>query len=279
MYVGAHISIAKGFAKAIKSAYAIGANTMQFFTRNPRGAKAKNLDKNDIKEYLQLIDTFEFGPVVAHSPYTINLASPNEDAWGFSIETTIEDLYRLSILNAPYLCIHPGSHVGSGIESGIKRISEALNQIFVKTNKFNDSTMILLETMAGAGTEIGSTFEELAAIIEHCDYKKRLGICFDTCHTYSAGYDIKKQLADVLDNFDNIIGIEKLKVFHLNDSLKPMGSKRDRHASLGEGELGLDFFKGLVRLDILKHIPFILETPGGMEVYSKEINMLRNGGD
>ncbi|MBS3970708.1 MAG: deoxyribonuclease IV [Clostridia bacterium] len=277
MYIGAHISIAKGFARAVQSAHGIGANTMQFFTRNPRGAKAKTLDESDIKEYLQLVEKLEFGSVVAHSPYTINLASPDEDAWGFAIETTVEDLHRIGRLKAPYLCIHPGSHVGSGMEVGIRRISQALNQVFNKANKVNNNTMILLETMAGTGTEIGSTFEELRAIMEHCDYRERLGICFDTCHAFCAGYDLKNNLEYVLKHFDKVIGINKLKAFHLNDSLKPMGSKRDRHALLGEGELGVDFFKGLVRLDVLKHIPFILETPGGMEVYPREINMLRNG--
>ena len=279
MYIGAHISIAKGFAKAVQSAHSIGANTMQFFTRNPRGAKAKVLDEGDVKEYFQLLENHEFGPVVAHAPYTINLASPDESTWHFAIETTVDDLHRLGRLNAPYLCIHPGSHVGSGIETGVKRIGDALNQIFSKADKINSNTTILLETMAGAGTEVGGTFEELGVIIEHSDYKERLGICFDTCHVFCAGYDLKNRLEDVLEHFGNVIGINKLKVFHINDSLKPMGSKRDRHAPLGEGELGLEFFEDLVRVDTFKHTPFILETPGGMEVYPKEINMLRNGGD
>jgi len=274
MYIGSHISIAKGFAKAAQSAHDIGANTMQFFTRNPRGAKAKALEEGDVKEYLQLLEKFEFGPIVAHSPYTINLASPVDDSWDFAIEITVDDLHRLDILNTPYLCIHPGRHVDSGIEAGSRRISEALNQIFSKAN--NNNTMILLETMAGTGTEIGSTFEELRAIIEHCDYKERVGICFDTCHVFCGGYDLKNQLKSVLEHFDTVIGIDKLKAFHLNDSLKPMGSKRDRHALLGQGELGLDFFKELVGFDAFEHIPFILETPGGMEVYPQEISLLRN---
>ena len=278
MYIGAHISISKGFVKAVQSAHGIGANTMQFFTRNPRGARAKALDEGDIKEYLQLLEKLEFGPVVAHAPYTINLASPDEKAWGFAIETTVDDLYRLGRLNAPYLCVHPGNHVGSGIETGVKRISEALNQIFSKTDKTSDNTMILLETMVGAGTEVGGTFEEIKAIIEHSDYKERLGVCFDTCHVFCSGYDLKNRLDYVLEHFDSVIGIDKLKAFHINDSLKPMGSKRDRHASLGEGELGLEFFERLVRLDNFKDTPFILETPEGMEVYPKEINMLRKFG-
>ena len=278
MYIGAHISISKGFAKAVQSAHDIGANTMQFFTRNPRGTRAKALDEGDIKEYLQLLEKLEFGSVVAHAPYTINLASPDEKAWNFAIETTVDDLDRLGRINAPYLCIHPGNHVGSGIEAGIKRIGEALNQIFSKADKINNNTMILLEAMSGAGTEIGGTFEELGAIIEYCGYKERLGVCFDTCHVFCSGYDLKNRLDYVLEHFDSVIGIDKLKAFHINDSLKPLGSKRDRHASLGEGELGLEFFERLVRLDTFKDIPFILETPGGMEVYPKEINMLRKFG-
>lgn len=276
MYIGAHISISKGFVKAVQSAHSIGANTMQFFTRNPRGAKAKKLDEGDVRDYLHLMEQLEFGAVVAHAPYTINLASPVEDSWNFAIETTADDLYRLAALKAPYLCIHPGNHVGSGVEAGIGRISEALNQIFNKADKVNSNTMILLETMVGAGTEVGGTFEEIKAIMEHCDYSDRLGVCFDTCHVFNAGYDLKVHLEHVLESFENIIGIDKLRAVHLNDSLYPVGSKKDRHASLGEGELGLDFFEKLVRLDILKNIPLILETPGGMEVYPKEISMLRN---
>jgi len=275
MYIGAHISISKGFTKAVQSAHSIGGNTMQFFTRNPRGARAKALDENDIKEYLQLLKKFEFGPIVAHAPYTINLASPDENSWNFAIETTTDDLHRLDRLSAPYLCIHPGNHLGSGIEAGVKRIGEALNQIFSKADKDSNDTMILLETMVGAGTEVGGNFEELKAIIDYCDYKERLGICFDTCHVFGSGYDLKNKLEDVLEQFDNTIGINKLKAFHINDSLKPMGDKKDRHASLGEGELGMEFFEGLIRMDTFKNIPFILETPGGTEVYPKEIDMLR----
>ncbi|KUO52456.1 MAG: endonuclease IV [Desulfitibacter sp. BRH_c19] len=272
MYIGAHVSIAKGFAKAVQTAESIGANTLQFFTRNPRGAKAKKFDDQDLKKYKDLLKKHKFGPVMAHSPYTINLASPVEDSWNFSIETTADDLLRIERLDVPYLCIHPGRHVGKGLPFAIGRIIQGLNQVF---EKVNNNTMILLETMAGSGTEIGSTFEELQDIIEHCKYKERLGICFDTCHVYSAGYDIKNELQSVLDHFDKLIGISRLKAFHLNDSLKPIGSKGDRHASLGEGELGIGFFKELVKIDYFKNIPFILETPGGIEVYPKEIDILR----
>jgi len=279
MYIGAHMSISKGFAKAAQSAHGIGANTMQFFIRNPRGAKAKALDEGDVAEYLQQLESLEFGPVVAHASYTINLASPDGDSWDFAIETIVDDLHRLARLNVPYLCIHPGNHLGSGVEIGAKRISEALDQIFSKADKVNDNTMIILETMSGAGTEVGGTFEELAAIMEHSNYKDRLGVCFDTCHVYCSGYDLKNDLDRVLEKFGEVIGIDKLKAFHLNDSLKPMGSKVDRHAELGEGELGLDFFKGLVKLDAFKNIPFILETPGGMDVYPEEIKILRSEGE
>jgi len=279
MYIGAHMSISKGFAKAAQSAHSIGANTMQFFVRNPRGAKAKALDEGDVEGYLQLLKGLEFGPVVAHASYTINLASPDGDSWDFAIETIVDDLHRLARLNVPYLCIHPGNHLGSGVEIGAKRISEALDQIFSKADKVNDNTMIILETMSGARTEVGGTFEDLAAIMEHNNYKDRLGVCFDTCHVYCSGYDLKNDLDRVLEKFDEVIGIDKLKAFHLNDSLKPMGSKVDRHAELGEGELGLDFFKGFVKLDAFKHIPFILETPGGMDVYPEEIKILRSKGE
>lgn len=272
MFIGAHVSIAKGFTKAVQTADSIGANTMQFFTRNPRGAKAKKFDAEDVRKYKELQKKLKFGAVVAHSPYTINLASSVEDSWNFSIDTTVDDLLRLGELEAPYLCLHPGRHVGSGVSFAIERISQGLNRIF---EAVDNNTMILLETMSGSGTELGSNFEELQEIITSCKYKERLGICFDTCHVFSAGYNIKSELNNVLDHFDKIIGLSSIRAFHLNDSLKPLGSKVDRHALIGEGELGLAFFDELVNIEYFRNIPFILETPGGIELYPKEINMLR----
>lgn len=272
MYIGAHISIAKGFAKAVKMADGINANTMQFFTRNPRGAKAKVLDNSDVQEFINLTASLKFGPVVAHAPYTMNLATPKIDAREFAIATISDDLARLDKLKVPYLCIHPGSHTGAGTQEGIKNISSAIDEIF--TNLKTD-VMLLLETMAGTGTEIGGTFEELSEIIMNTKSHEKIGICFDTCHVFASGYDIKNHLEEVLKQFDIIIGLSKIKAFHLNDSLKPLGSKRDRHAPIGDGLLGKTFFKELLNIDNFKHIPFLLETPGGMEGYKKEILMLR----
>jgi deoxyribonuclease-4 len=272
MYIGAHVSISKGFSKAVKAAQDIDANTLQFFTRNPRGGKAKKLDENDIQKYKKLITDLKFGQVVAHAPYTLNMASPKQEARDFALSILSDDINRLERLNVKYLCIHPGSHVGSGIKEGIKRISALLNTIFESTDS---NVIILLETMSGSGTEIGGTFEELSEIINKIRYQERIGVCFDTCHVFSAGYNIQDSLESVLELFEQQIGISKIKAFHLNNSLNPLGSKKDRHAGIGEGVIGKNLFIKLVQMEKFKDHPFILETPGGMEGYAKEIRLLR----
>jgi len=273
LYIGAHISIGKGYTQALITAEKIGANTMQFFTRNPRGAKAKALNPVDAQQYIEDVEKLGFGSALAHSPYIINMASPSDDLWQLAVKLITEDMERLQSLNVPYLCLHPGSHVGSGIQAGIDRICTALNQAFSSTDS---QVMVLLETMAGSGTEIGSSFEELRLIMEGCRYPERIGICFDTCHVYAAGYDIKENLDDVLQHFDNCLGINTLKAIHLNDSQQALGTKKDRHACIGEGFLGETFFKEFVRHSAFKNLPLILETPGGLEGYKKEIKLLKN---
>lgn len=271
MYIGAHMSIGKGFAAAVEQAQRIGGNTLQFFTRNPRGAAAKALMPKDVEAVKEKRAQFGFGPLVAHAPYVINLASPKDDLWELAVRVIQEDLARMSLLGVEYLTLHPGSHVGAGAAAGVARIAEGLNRILAE----GSSTMILLETMAGSGTEVGGTFEEIAQIIEGVERKDRLGVCLDTCHLFGAGYDVKDNLDEVIRQFERVIGLERLKAVHLNDSLQPLGSRKDRHANIGEGLIGAEALKRVVRHPQLEHLPFILETPGGIERYEKEIALLK----
>ncbi|QSQ07700.1 putative endonuclease 4 [Koleobacter methoxysyntrophicus] len=271
MYIGAHISISKGYEKAVKQAVEIGCNTMQFFTRNPRGSKAKALDADDLARADEYRKETSFGPMVAHAPYTLNLASFKEDTWDFAKMVMKEDLKRLEAIGASYMVVHPGSHLGYGLEYGIQRIADALNEIITGSER----VMILLEGMAGVGTEIGYTFEQLEEIIARVDKQENLGVCFDTCHLYCAGYDVKDDLNTVLEELDKVIGIYRLKAFHLNDSKNPLGSRKDRHENIGEGELGIETFENIINHPELKDIPFLLETPGGIDVFEKEIRLLR----
>ncbi len=272
MYLGAHVSISKGYEHAIKEAISIGANTLQFFSRNPRGSAVKALNPNDIKQAQKLCKNFSFGPLIAHAPYTLNLASNKEKTREFARMVLREDLERLETVKATYLVMHPGSHVGEGIKEGIDKIASGLKNIVTG----EESVMVLLETMAGAGSEVGYTFEQLYDIMDKTGNPEAFGVCLDTCHVLGAGYDIIGKLDEVLVEFDRILGSHRLKAVHLNDSKYPIASRKDRHASLGEGELGLDSIKNIINHPVLRTKPFLLETPGGLENYKKEIELLKS---
>lgn len=272
MYIGAHISIGKGFAAAVEQAREIGGNTMQFFSRNPRGAAVKALDQKDVVMTKDKIQAYEFGPIVAHAPYIINLASPKDDLWQLAIKVMTEDLARMDTIGVPFLAVHPGSHVGKGLDYATKRIADALNIILQGENV----TMVLLETMAGSGTEVGRSFSEIAQIISGVEHQEKVGVCLDTCHLFGAGYDVKDNLDQVLTEFDAVIGLDRLKAVHLNDSLQPLGSKKDRHANIGEGLIGAEALGRIVLHPKLKHLPFLLETPGGLENYRREIQFFQS---
>ncbi len=269
--IGPHISIAKGFKKATEEAVKINANTYQFFTRNPRGGRAKNLDFDDIEEAIKLMELHKIDSLLAHAPYTMNLASKSEETVIFSKFIFTDDLARLEKLPSTLYNFHPGSHVGQGVEIGIAKITEALNEILTG----EETTTILLETMSGKGTEIGSSFDEIKRIIDGVEHKELLGVCLDTCHVYSAGYDIVNHLDDVIDEFDRVIGLNYLKAIHLNDSMKPFGSNKDRHEKIGDGTIGLDTITNIITHPLLKDIPFFLETPNEMDGYQREIELLR----
>lgn len=271
MILGAHLSISKGYSRAVDVAVDIGANTFQFFTRNPRGAKARDLDPNDIAVARERRDKHSFGPLVAHGPYIVNMAATQDHLWELAQRILREDLERMEMIGAPYLVMHPGSHGGKGLTYGIERIAECINRVLTKEGK----TKLLLETMAGSGNEVGGTFEELKEILDRVEHKQRLGICFDTCHTFAAGYPIHTDLEQVLEEFDCVLGIENLKALHLNDSAQPFASKRDRHANLGQGEIGLDSLVNIVEHPAFRRRPIVLETPGGPQIYAQEIQIVR----
>lgn len=255
-----------------KDALHIGANTFAFFTRNPRGGKAKDIDENDVKKLLQLMKENEFGKLVAHAPYTLNPCSKDEKVRAFAEMAMADDLARMEYLPGNYYNFHPGSHVGQGVEVGITLISDLLN----KTMLEGQSTTVLLETMAGKGSEVGSNFKELGEIIRRTNLSENVGICLDTCHVSDAGYDIKDNLEIVLDGFDQEIGLEKLKALHINDSLNPLAAHKDRHARIGEGYLGTETILGVINHPVLKGLPCILETPQeNLDGYREEIKMLR----
>lgn len=272
MYLGSHISISQGFTKAGQIALSINANTFQFFTRNPRGGSAKELDREDIEGLKKIMEENNFGPILAHAPYTLNMASYKEDTWNFAKMAFKDDLQRLEVIPCSLYNFHPGSHTGKGVEYGIERIASVLNAVL--TGK--ESTTILLEGMSGKGTEIGGSFEELRAIIDRVEHKNLMGVCLDTCHLYSAGYDIVNDLDGVLEKFDKIIGLDRLKAIHLNDSMTELGSKKDRHAGIGEGTIGLKALINVVKHPKLKHLPFFLETPYEPEGHKREIETIRS---
>lgn len=270
-YIGCHLSASKGFTAMGKTALEIGANTFQFFTRNPRGGKAKDVSEKDIADFLALAKENKFGVLLAHAPYTLNAAAADESIRQFALDTMADDLKRMEYVPHNYYNFHPGSHVGQGTEKGIRKIAGVLNAVLKK----EQTTTVLLETMAGKGSEIGRRFEELQSIIEQVELKEKLGVCLDTCHVYDAGYDIVNRLDGVLEDFDRIIGLDRLKAIHLNDTKNPFASHKDRHEKLGQGFLGLDALIKIVNHPKLKELPFYLETPNELDGYAAEIALLK----
>ena len=269
--IGCHLSTSKGFKNMGKEALSIGANTFQFFTRNPRGGKAKDIDAKDVNELLEIMKKNNFATILAHAPYTLNGCSADENTRKFAIEMMADDLVRMEYLPNNFYNFNQGSHVKQGGDIGIDFIAQMLNTVL----KPEQTTTVLLETMAGKGTEIGRSFEEIAQIIEKVELKDHLGVCLDTCHIYDAGYDIVNDLDGVLEEFDKIIGIDKLKAIHLNDSKNPFNSHKDRHEKIGEGSLGLKAISNIINHPKLKHLPFFLETPNELDGYKNEIEILR----
>ena len=270
--IGCHLSSSKGYQSMGKTALSINANTFQFFTRNPRGGKAKEINPVDVKKYLEFAKDHHITSILAHAPYTLNAASADEGLREFAKNTMADDLLRMEYTPGNCYNFHPGSHVGQGIEIGIGYIADMLNSIL--TPKQN--TTVLLETMSGKGSEIGRDFEELREIMDRITLKEKIGVCLDTCHIWDGGYDIVNDLDGVISKFDSVIGLSNLKAIHLNDSLNPLGSHKDRHAKIGEGMIGLDALVRVINHPALKHLPFYLETPNELDGYAKEIEILRN---
>ena len=270
--IGCHLSTTKGFYNMGKEALSIGANTFQFFTRNPRGGKAKDIDENDIKKLIDLMEENKFSKILAHAPYTLNACSKDESTRQFALEMMEDDLKRMEYLPNNLYNFHPGSHVKQGTEVGIEFIAELLNKVLKK----EQTTKVLLETMAGKGTEVGRNFEEIAEIISRVELKEHMGVCLDTCHVYDAGYDIVNDLDNVLEQFDKIIGLDRLYAIHLNDSKNPFNSHKDRHEKIGEGSIGLEAVTRIINHPKLKNIPFFLETPNELDGYAKKISILKD---
>lgn len=271
LHIGCHLSSAKGFLHMGKEALSINADTFQYFSRNPRGSKAKAFNKEDAAALAALMKEHAFAPLLIHAPYTLNACSADEGLREFAKNTMAQDLENLENLPGHLYNFHPGSHTGQGIDAGIKYIADMLNAILSKEMK----TTVLLETMSGKGSEVGSRFEELRRIIDLTDIKEKLGVCLDTCHVFSAGYDIVNDLDGVLEEFDRIIGIERLKAIHLNDSLTPFGAQKDRHEKIGKGQIGWDAIVRIINHPRLRDLPFYLETPNELDGYAAEIDMLR----
>jgi len=269
--IGCHLSSSKGFLAMGETAHEIGANTFQFFTRNPRGSKAKDIDTEDAKALMSYIEANGFGKILAHAPYTLNPAGADPKVRDFAEMVMKDDLIRMEHVPGSYYNFHPGSHVGQGLEEGVTLISGLLNRLLSE----DQTTIVLLETMAGKGTEVGRTFEELQMIIDRIELKDKVGVCLDTCHVYDAGYDIVNDLPGVLGEFDRIIGLEKLKAVHINDSKNPFSSHKDRHEKIGEGSIGLPAFSRIINHPSLRDLPFYLETPNELDGYAKEIEMLK----
>ena len=272
LHIGCHLSSAKGFLAMGKEAAAMKADTFAFFTRNPRGGKAKDINPADADAFLAFHREHNFVRLVAHAPYTMNLCAAKENIRTFALEMLTDDLRRMEVIPGNYYNFHPGSHVGQGIEKGIELIAGQLNQAMFP----EQTTTVLLETMAGKGSEVGRSFEELRAIMDRVTLNDKLGVCLDTCHVWDSGYDIATDLDGVLAEFDRIISIDRLKAIHINDSLNPLGSHKDRHACIGEGCIGLSALSAATNHPKLRHLPFILETPNDNEGYAEEIALLRS---
>ena len=271
LHIGCHLSSAGGFLAMGKAAVKLDADVFAFFTRNPRGGRAKPLDLDDVRAFSSYREEHGIGTLVAHAPYTMNACAAKEGLRAFAREAMADDLARLENIPNTLYNFHPGSHVQQGAEKGIELIADLLNEVLSPSQK----TLVLLETMAGKGTEIGRSFEELAAIIDRVNCKEKLGVCLATCHIWDAGYDIVDDLDGVLDEFDRVIGLSHLHAIHLNDSLNVRAARKDRHARIGEGELGLQALTRVIRHPKLRHLPFILETPNDDAGYAREIAMLR----
>ena len=269
--IGCHLSTTKGYENMGKEALKIGANTFQYFTRNPRGGKAKDINEKDILALRKLMEENNFAKILAHAPYTLNGCSADESTREFASEMMADDLERLKYLPTSLYNFHPGSHVKQGVDVGRNRIVEKINKVL----KPEHTTIVLLETMAGKGTEVGRTFEEIAEIISRVELNEKMGVCLDTCHVYDAGYDIVNDLDGVLEEFDRIIGLDRLHAIHLNDSKNPFKSHKDRHEKIGEGEIGFEAIKRIINHPKLRNIPFFLETPNELDGYAKEIEMLK----
>lgn len=271
LYIGNHTSSSKGYAAMAMQIIKNGGNTFAFFTRNPRGGKAKAIDETDIQNFLVLAQENHFGKIVAHAPYTLNACAAKEELRTFARETFADDLRRMEYTPGNYYNFHPGSHVGQGSEIGIQKIAEILNDVLTE----EQTTTVLLETMSGKGTEVGRNFEELRKILNLVEKKSKMGICLDTCHVWDGGYDIVHDLDGVLNDFDHIIGLERLKAIHLNDSLNDCGSHKDRHARIGEGKIGMEALVHIIKHPALREIPFILETPNDDSGWTEEIHVLK----
>lgn len=269
--IGCHLSSSKGFLHMGKEAVSIGANTFQFFTRNPRGSKAKAIDEKDVENFLEYAKEQDICQILAHAPYTLNACSADEHTREFALMTMEDDLKRMEYIPGNCYNFHPGSHVGQGIEKGIQEIADTLNRILRPEQR----TTVLLETMAGKGSEVGGRFEDLAGIIDRVELKEKMGVCLDTCHVYDAGYDIVNDLDGVLEEFDRTIGLDRLRAIHVNDSKNPFASHKDRHEKIGEGSLGLEAIRRVICHPKLHHLPFYLETPNELDGYAAEIRMLR----
>ena len=272
LHIGCHLSSSKGFLAMGRQAWKLGADTFQFFTRNPRGSKAKELDSADAAALMALLAERNFAPVIAHAPYTLNLCSAEEKNRSFAREIMADDLRRMEYLPGQLYNFHPGSHVGQGMETGIAYIADALNAILTP----KQSTTVLLETMSGKGSEVGGRFEELREILDRVELSDRMGVCLDTCHVSDAGYALAEDLDGVLMEFDRVIGLNRLKAIHLNDSLNPCGAHKDRHARIGEGCIGLEALRRVVNHPALKDLPFCLETPNELPGYAAEIALMRS---
>ncbi|MBS1228634.1 MAG: apurinic endonuclease Apn1 [Proteobacteria bacterium] len=269
--IGCHLSTSKGFMAMGRDALSIGASTFQFFTRNPRGGAAKAIDQDDLAAFLLLASEHRLAPLLAHAPYTLNACSADENTRRFAAEMMADDLARMELLPGNLYNFHPGSHVGQGASAGIELIVAQLNALLTP----QQTTTVLLETMAGKGSEVGSTFRQLRQIIDGVERKEKVGVCLDTCHVHDAGYDIVNDLDGVLAEFDAVIGIDKLRAIHLNDSMNQLGSRKDRHARIGDGQIGLPALTRIINHPQLRRLPFYLETPNELPGYAQEIALLR----
>jgi deoxyribonuclease-4 len=270
LHIGCHLSSAKGYTHMGEEALKIGASTFQFFTRNPRGSKAKKMDVQDAQALMDLARQHNFAPIIAHAPYTLNPCAADPRVREFARLVVTEDLANLEYLPGVLYNFHPGNHVGQGMETGLELVAGLLNE----TLRPQQTTTVLLETMSGKGTEVGSSFEEIAAILERVELQDKVGVCLDTCHIYAAGYDIVNNLDGVLESFDKTIGLSRLKAVHLNDSLTPLASRKDRHARIGRGTIGLDAIIEFINHPRLRQLPFCLETPNDLQGYAQEIKIL-----